>query len=183
LLAPKMATQNQAHIETASAAFSSRFDRDSQGKLASPPAKQFLVVTCMDARLDPAAAFGIAPGDAHVVRNVSAFLARDRVMGWLGVFFCCLFFTVARKSSCPRFGRRVPLTTLVGRRCGGRGAEEYCRVAAVPWHDRGGGCEAHQVRHGGAYERDGTRDIAELVGVSFFSPTLSLGSGEDLQRL
>lgn len=28
-----------------------------------------LIVTCMDARIDPAAAFGIDLGDAHVIRN------------------------------------------------------------------------------------------------------------------
>lgn len=35
-----------------------------------PPAKKYLVLTCMDARIDPAEAFGIDLGDAHVVRNV-----------------------------------------------------------------------------------------------------------------
>ncbi|KAI0429833.1 beta carbonic anhydrase clade D [Xylaria sp. FL1042] len=40
-----------------------------QGDLALPPAKKYLVVTCMDARIDPAAAFGISLGDAHVIRN------------------------------------------------------------------------------------------------------------------
>lgn len=33
-------------------------------------------VTCMDARIDPAAAFGITLGDAHVIRNAGA-SARD----------------------------------------------------------------------------------------------------------
>ena len=35
-----------------------------------------LVVTCMDARIDPAAAFGISLGDAHVIRNAGG-NARD----------------------------------------------------------------------------------------------------------
>ncbi|KAI0972629.1 carbonate dehydratase [Xylaria arbuscula] len=43
-----------------------------QGDLALPPAKKYLVVTCMDARIDPAAAFGISLGDAHVIRNAGA---------------------------------------------------------------------------------------------------------------
>lgn len=46
----------------------STFDK---GGLALPPAKKYLVLTCMDARIDPAAAFGINLGDAHVIRNVS----------------------------------------------------------------------------------------------------------------
>ncbi|KAI0099902.1 beta carbonic anhydrase clade D [Nemania sp. FL0031] len=43
-----------------------------QGHLALPPAKKYLVLTCMDARIDPAAAFGISLGDAHVIRNAGA---------------------------------------------------------------------------------------------------------------
>lgn len=37
-----------------------------------PPAKKYLVLTCMDARIDPAQAFGIELGDAHVIRNAGA---------------------------------------------------------------------------------------------------------------
>ncbi|KAK0727659.1 carbonic anhydrase [Lasiosphaeria miniovina] len=33
---------------------------------------KYLVLTCMDARIDPAAAFGIELGDAHVIRNAGA---------------------------------------------------------------------------------------------------------------
>jgi carbonic anhydrase len=36
------------------------------------------VVTCMDARIDPAAAFGIDLGDAHVIRNAGG-SARDAI--------------------------------------------------------------------------------------------------------
>lgn len=55
------------HLEAASASYSSTFDK---GHLALPPAKKYLVLTCMDARIDPAKAFGIELGDAHVIRNV-----------------------------------------------------------------------------------------------------------------
>jgi len=47
-----------------------------QGHLALPPAKKYAVLTCMDARIDPAAAYGISLGDAHVIRNAGA-SARD----------------------------------------------------------------------------------------------------------
>ena len=57
----------QKNVESASEAYSSSF---TQGHLALPPAKKYLVVTCMDARIDPARAFGIELGDAHVIRNV-----------------------------------------------------------------------------------------------------------------
>jgi len=59
----------QKNVETASEAYSSSFN---QGDLALPPAKKYLVLTCMDARIDPAQAFGIELGDAHVIRNAGA---------------------------------------------------------------------------------------------------------------
>ncbi|KAK0459113.1 carbonic anhydrase [Desarmillaria tabescens] len=34
-----------------------------------PPSKKLIVVTCMDARIDPAASLGIELGEAHVIRN------------------------------------------------------------------------------------------------------------------
>jgi carbonic anhydrase len=40
-----------------------------KAKLATPPARRFAILTCMDARLDPAKFAGLAEGDAHVIRN------------------------------------------------------------------------------------------------------------------
>ncbi|WDK17400.1 carbonate dehydratase [Colletotrichum graminicola] len=59
----------QKNVEAASESYSSGFDK---GHLALPPAKKYLVLTCMDARIDPARAFGIELGDAHVIRNAGA---------------------------------------------------------------------------------------------------------------
>ncbi|ROT40551.1 carbonic anhydrase-like protein [Sodiomyces alkalinus F11] len=59
----------QNNVESASAAYSAEFTK---GHLALPPAKKYLVVTCMDARIDPAQAFGIELGEAHVIRNAGA---------------------------------------------------------------------------------------------------------------
>ncbi|KAK1447687.1 carbonate dehydratase [Colletotrichum melonis] len=59
----------QKIVEAASETYSSTFDK---GHLALPPAKKYLVLTCMDARIDPARAFGIELGDAHVIRNAGA---------------------------------------------------------------------------------------------------------------
>jgi len=70
----------QNNVETASAEYSASFDK---GHLALPPAKKYLVVTCMDARIDPARAFGIELGDAHVIRNVSVALSLEyHERGW-----------------------------------------------------------------------------------------------------
>lgn len=40
-----------------------------QGSLPLPPSKKVAVLTCMDARLDPAKVLGIEIGEAHVIRN------------------------------------------------------------------------------------------------------------------
>jgi carbonic anhydrase len=38
-----------------------------KGTLALPPARRFAILTCMNARLDPAKFAGLAEGDAHVI--------------------------------------------------------------------------------------------------------------------
>ena len=50
----------------ANAGFAASFDK---GDLPMPPAKPVAVVTCIDARLHPAAILGFGIGDAHVIRN------------------------------------------------------------------------------------------------------------------
>jgi carbonic anhydrase len=49
----------------------------SPGDLPAPPARALVVVTCMDARIDPLPAFGLALGDAHVIRNAGAEVTDD----------------------------------------------------------------------------------------------------------
>ena len=44
-------------------------DGFTKGDLPMPPGRRFAVVTCMDARLDPAKFLGLEEGDAHVIRN------------------------------------------------------------------------------------------------------------------
>jgi carbonic anhydrase len=48
-----------------------------KGDLAAPPARRFAVVTCMDARIDPAKALGLSEGDAHVIRNAGGLVTDD----------------------------------------------------------------------------------------------------------
>ena len=50
-----------------------------KGKLALPPARGFAVLTCMDARLDPAKYAGLAEGDAHVIRNAGGRASDDAI--------------------------------------------------------------------------------------------------------
>ena len=47
--------------------------------LAMPPARHFAILTCMDARLDPAQYAGLAEGDAHVIRNAGGRATDDAI--------------------------------------------------------------------------------------------------------
>jgi carbonic anhydrase len=49
------------------------------GDLPLPPAKKLAVLACMDARLDVHAILGLAPGDAHVIRNAGGVVTDDEV--------------------------------------------------------------------------------------------------------
>jgi carbonic anhydrase len=51
----------------------------SKASLALPPARRFAILTCMDARLDPAKFAGLAEGDAHVVRNAGGRASDDAI--------------------------------------------------------------------------------------------------------
>lgn len=58
----------------ANRAFSDTF---TEGGKPMPPARQVVVVTCMDARIDPAKALGLEIGDAHVIRNAGGRVSDD----------------------------------------------------------------------------------------------------------
>jgi carbonic anhydrase len=47
--------------------------------LALAPARRFAILTCMDARLDPAGFAGLAEGDAHVIRNAGGRASDDAI--------------------------------------------------------------------------------------------------------
>ena len=51
----------------------------SKGSLALPPARRFAILTCMDARLDPAKYAGLSEGDAHVIRNAGGRASDDAI--------------------------------------------------------------------------------------------------------
>lgn len=50
-----------------------------KAKLAMRPARQFAILTCMDARLDPAKFAGLSEGDAHVIRNAGGRATDDAI--------------------------------------------------------------------------------------------------------
>src|SRR5690349_22125998 len=64
-------------VLAANEAYASTFG--DKGKLAMPPARRFAILTCMDARLDPAKFAGLAEGDAHVIRNAGGRASEDAI--------------------------------------------------------------------------------------------------------
>ncbi len=54
-------------------------DFGDKAKLDMPPARHFAILTCMDARLDPAKFAGLAEGDAHVIRNAGGRASDDAI--------------------------------------------------------------------------------------------------------
>jgi carbonic anhydrase len=50
-----------------------------KAKLPLPPARRFAILTCMDARLDPAKYAGLSEGDAHVIRNAGGRASDDAI--------------------------------------------------------------------------------------------------------
>ncbi len=54
-------------------------DFGDKADLAMPPARRFAILTCMDARLDPAKFAGLAEGDAHVIRNAGGRASDDAI--------------------------------------------------------------------------------------------------------
>jgi carbonic anhydrase len=70
-------SQIRDEILAANAAYAETFGE--KGKLAMPPARRFAVLTCMDARLDPAKFAGLSEGDAHVIRNAGGRASDDAI--------------------------------------------------------------------------------------------------------
>jgi carbonic anhydrase len=64
-------------VLSANAAYAASFG--DKGSLALPPARQFAILTCMDARLDPAKYAGLSEGDAHVIRNAGGRASDDAI--------------------------------------------------------------------------------------------------------
>lgn len=54
-------------------------DFGDKGNIPMPPGRSFAILTCMDARLDPAKYAGLAEGDAHVIRNAGGRASDDAI--------------------------------------------------------------------------------------------------------
>jgi carbonic anhydrase len=66
-----------SEVLSANATYASTFGP--KADLALPPARRFAILTCMDARLDPAKYAGLREGDAHVIRNAGGRASDDAI--------------------------------------------------------------------------------------------------------
>jgi carbonic anhydrase len=64
-------------VLAANQAYAESFGEKAQ--LPMPPGRHFTILTCMDARLDPAKFAGLAEGDAHVIRNAGGRASDDAI--------------------------------------------------------------------------------------------------------
>ena len=64
-------------VLSANAAYAATFG--DKADLPLPPGRSFAILTCMDARLDPAKYAGLAEGDAHVIRNAGGRASDDAI--------------------------------------------------------------------------------------------------------
>lgn len=63
-------------VMAANSDYAAKFDK---GDLPMPPGRHFAILTCMDARLDPAKYAGLSEGDAHVIRNAGGRASDDAI--------------------------------------------------------------------------------------------------------
>jgi carbonic anhydrase len=69
-----------AEVTAANERYATGFEK---GQLPMPPGRKFAVVTCMDARLDPAGFLGLEEGDAHVIRNAGGLVNDETIRSLL----------------------------------------------------------------------------------------------------
>ena len=62
-------------------AFNAKYSENygSTGDLSPIPAKETVILTCMDARMDPAKLTGLVDGDAHIIRNAGGRASDDAI--------------------------------------------------------------------------------------------------------
>lgn len=129
-------------VLTANMSYAANFG--DKGKLPMPPGRRFAILTCMDARLDPAKYAGLAEGDAHVIRNAGGRASDDAIRS-LVISYKLLGsreWFVVHHTDCgmETFTDDVMRKLL-------RGSLETASVDASGWHDAGGGGGSAEGEH------------------------------------
>ena len=115
-----------------------------KGNLAMPPARHFAILTCMDARLDPAKYAGLAEGDAHVIRNAGGRASDDAIRS-LVISYKLLGtreWFVIHHTDCgmQTFSDDIMRKLL-------RSSLKTASIDASGWHDAGGGGGSTEGEH------------------------------------
>ncbi len=78
---PTLLQQENSAVHQQVLAANDRYVADfgEKGSLPLPPGRRFAILTCMDARLDPAKYAGLSEGDAHVIRNAGGRASDDAI--------------------------------------------------------------------------------------------------------
>ncbi len=74
-------SQLRDEVLAANAAYAKNFGK--KAGLPAPPGRRFAILTCMDARLDPAKYAGLTEGDAHVIRNAGGRASDDAIRSFV----------------------------------------------------------------------------------------------------
>lgn len=119
-------------------------DFGDKAKLPMPPGRRFAILTCMDARLDPARYAGLAEGDAHVIRNAGGRASDDAIRS-LVISYKLLGtreWFVIHHTDCgmQTFTDEVMRTLL-------RSSLKTASIDASGWHDPGGGGGSTEGEH------------------------------------
>lgn len=111
--------------------------------LALPPARRFAILTCMDARLDPAKYAGLSEGDAHVIRNAGG-RATDDAIRSLVISYKLLgtreFFVIHHSNCGMEFFTNEVMSNLLG------SSLETAELSAQGFRDVGKGPGSHEGR-------------------------------------
>jgi carbonic anhydrase len=128
-----------------------------KGDLPMPPGRGFAILTCMDARLDPAKYAGLAEGDAHVIRNAGGRASDDAIRSLvishklLGTneWFVIHHTNCGMETFTDEIMRGLLASSL-----------DTATVDATGWHDTGAGPGSHE---GDYIDWLTIRDLAESV--------------------
>ena len=113
-----------------------------KGELPLPPGRHFAILTCMDARLDPAKYAGLSEGDAHVIRNAGG-RASDVAIRSLVISYKLLgtkeWFVIHHTNCGMELFNNEIMSDLLG------SSLKTASIDASGWHDS---CEGHGSAEG-----------------------------------
>jgi carbonic anhydrase len=115
-----------------------------KGDLPMPPGRRFAILTCMDARLDPAQYAGLSEGDAHVIRNAGGRASDDAIRSLVishKLLGTCEWFVIHHTDCGMETFTNDVMADLLN------SSLETATVDASGWHDTGEGPGSPEGRY------------------------------------